>query len=384
MVLTVSQNSVTDNLTGSTGGAYRYFQLAYQGGSSPVLVSLNFLPGSGITGAQAFGFNIYGPNGITFAGQNLGSNNSNSSTTTQYTVVQPAAMTLLVQIYNYTAGLQVGYTLTVSGLSGGTTSTVTTANNTTPEQATNVSSVNARLGGALPGNTAGAFQYYSLSYTGGNSPLTITMNASPSYNATGQGYGFNVYQPNVNGNAPTLVATSVQSSKDVNSETLTATIANLSATTYQLQVFNYWAGVTVNFGITATGLSGSTVSAQGNLDSSHAVVLNSATPGATETLVGQASGVFNYYLVQYPGNNSAFAISITAPSTSATAPGTIGFNVYEGATLKATAHTGDDGNGSQSGAWNFTDANPHTYGIQVFNYAPGVTLSYKLYESGAQ
>jgi hypothetical protein len=149
-------------------------------------------------------------------------------------------------------------------------------------------------------------------------------------------------------------------------------------------VFNYWAGVAVNFGITATGLSGSTVSAQGNLDGSHSIVLNSATPGATETLVGQASGAFNYYVVQYPGNNSALAISITAPSTSATSPGTIGFNVYEGSTLKATAHTADDGNGNQSGAWNFTDPNPHTYGIQIFNYAPGVTLNYKLYESGAQ
>src|SRR5690242_20410894 len=69
MVLNAGQNSISDNLTGTPGGAYRYFQIAYQGGSAPVLVSLNFLPGYGTTGAQAFGFNIYGPNGISFAGQ---------------------------------------------------------------------------------------------------------------------------------------------------------------------------------------------------------------------------------------------------------------------------------------------------------------------------
>jgi hypothetical protein len=180
LILTPSQNSVSENLTGSPGGAYRYFQMAYQGGSAPVLVSLNFLPGYGTTGQQAFGFNIYGPNGITYAGQNLGSNNSNSSSTAQYTVVQPAAMTLLIQLYNYTAGMQVGYTLTVSGLSGGSASSVTSANNTTPQQATTVSTINATLGGTIAGTSAGSFKYYNLNYPGGNTPLTITMNASPS------------------------------------------------------------------------------------------------------------------------------------------------------------------------------------------------------------
>jgi hypothetical protein len=383
MVLTAAHNSVTDSLTGSTGGAYRYFQIAYQGGSAPVLVSMNFLPGSGTTGASAFGFNIYGANSISFAGQNVGSNNPNSATTVQYTVVQPAAMTLLIQVYNYTAGMLVGYTLTVSGLSGGSSTAITGSNNTTPEQATSVATINASIGGSIPGTSAGSFQYYNLNYPGGNTPMTISMNATPSYSAAGQGYGFNVYLANANGSSPTLVASSVQSSKDANSETLTATVTNLSATTYQLQVFNYWAGFTINFGVTVTGLAATPLSVRGNLDANHAIVLNSAAPGATETLVGQASGTFNYYLVQYPANSS-FALSITAPSTSAAAPGTIGFNVYDGATLKATVHTGDDGNGNQSGSWNFTDTVDHTYGIQVFNYAPGVSLTYKLYEVGAK
>jgi hypothetical protein len=298
-------------------------------------------------------------------------------------VVQPAAMTLLIQVYNYTAGMLVGYTLTVSGLSGGSSAAITGSNNTTPDQAKSVSTINASIGGSIPGTSAGSFQYYNLNYPGGNAPLTISMNVTPSYNAAGEGYGFNVYLPNANGSSPTLVASSTQSSKDANSETLSATITNISATTYQLQVFNYWAGVTINFGITATGLAATPLSAQGNLDAAHAIVLNSATPGATETLAGQSSGTFNYYLVQYPAN-STFALSITAPASSAAAPGTIGFNVYDGATLKATVRAANDGNGNQSGSWNFTDTVDHTYGIQVFNYAPGVSVTYKLYEVGAR
>jgi hypothetical protein len=346
-------------------------------------VSLTFLPGSGTTGAQAFGFNIYGPNGITFAGQNLGSNNPNSASTVQYTVVQPAAMSLQIQVYNYTAGMLVGYTLTVSGLSGGSTTAITGSNNTTPGQAASVATINASIGGSIPGTSAGSFQYFNLNYPGGNTPLTISMNATPSYNAAGEGYGFNVYLANANGNSPTLMASSVQSSKDANSETLSATITNVSVATYQLQVFNYWAGVKINYGITVTGLAATPLNAQDNLDAAHAVVLTSATPGATETLVGRASGTFNYFLVKYPAN-STFALSITAPATSASSQGTIGFNVYDGSTLKATVHTANDGNGNQSGSWNFTDTVDHTYGVQVFNYAPGVALTYKLYEVGAK
>src|SRR5205823_5840401 len=103
------------------------------------------------------------------------------------------------QLYNYTAGMLVGYTLSVSGLSGGSASAITGSTNTTPERAANVSSINASIGGSIAGSSAGAFHFYDLSYPGGNTPLTISMNVTPPYNAAGDGYGFNVYQPNANG-----------------------------------------------------------------------------------------------------------------------------------------------------------------------------------------
>ncbi len=382
--LNAGNNSVSESLVGTPGGAYRYFQFSYQGGNAPALVQLTFHPGYGNTGKQAFGFNIYGPSSLSFAGQPTGTNGSDGSSTAQYTVVNPAAMSLMVQVYNYTNGLEVWYTLSVSGLSGGSAAAVTTATNTTPQQAVTVTTVNAALGGTITGNSQGNFQYYTLNYPGGHTPLTITMNASPSYNANGEAYGFNVYEPGTNGNGPTLVASGVQSAKDPNSETLTATISARSAVTYQLQVFNYWAGVAVSFGVTTTGLAGTTVAASGNTDGSHAFVLNSATPGATETIVGDHGGSFNYFVIAYPGNNSQLSVSMTEHSNGSAPSSNVGFNVYKGSTLVATINPTDDGTGVISGDWNFSDPSAATFGIQVFNYAQGASMSYTLYQVGSQ
>lgn len=378
--LSVSNPSVSDTLVGSTGGAYRFYQFSYQGGNAPVLVTLNYQPAYG-GGNQAFGFNIYGPNSLSYAGQVTGTNGN--AATAQYTISTSSAMTLLIQVYNYTAGGPVSYTLTISGLSGGSNTTVVAQNNTTPSQAQPIQTINATIGGSIAGNGAGAFQYYTLNYPGGNSAMTVTMNASPTYNGQGAAYGFHLYRNDKNGNS-VLAATSGISSQDTSSMTLTATVTNSAAASYQLQVFNYWPGVTVHYGINITGLTAPATPATGNGDASHAVVLNSARQGATQTLVGSGGGANQYYLVHYPGNNSTLSISVTFPSLAGVSPSAVGFNVYDGSTLKATARPVDDGNGIQAAVWTYTDPNPATFGIQVFNYAPGATVNYTIYQVGSQ
>jgi hypothetical protein len=379
--LDASTSSSSSTLFGSSGGAYQYYRFPYQGASAPALVTLTFQPGVNSTGSQGFGFNLYGPNGLNLPGHVTGSVGAQS--TAQYTFANPAAMTVLVQIYNYVGGVSVDYTLSVSGLSGGSASAVVAQNNTTPDQSAQVGSINASLGGTIVGTSAGAFQYFIFHYPGGNTPLAVTLNAAPAYTGQGQAYGFNLYRVGAGpGSAP--VASGIVTSADTNSETISATVTNRSATTYQLQVFNYWPNTSVTYGITVTGLAGTIIQASGNTDAGHAVVLNSAQSGASESLAGASGGSFDYFLVSYPGNNSSFALSVTYSQTGGAPDQALGFNVYNGSTLVVTTNAADDGTGVQSGVWNYQNASAATFGVQVFNYASGTTVSYTLQQVGAQ
>jgi hypothetical protein len=378
-VLNVSSPSASDTLVGSPGGAYKYYQVGYQGGNAPVLFTLTYQPAYG-GGNTAFGFNLYGPNSLSFAGQVTGT--SGSSATAQYTLVNSAAMSVLIQIYNYTAGGSINFTLTVSGLSGGSAANVTAQNNTTPDRSVPISTVNASLGGSITGTTAGAFNYYTLHYPGGTSAMSITMNYHPPYTASGNGVGFNVYRNVPSGSL--YVATSSVTAQDVNGATTSATVTGASASDYQLQVFNYWPGSRITYGITTTGLAGPAPVVTGNYTADHAVVLTSATPGATATLQGNRGGSYSYYLVNYPGNMSTFAISVTYKGPVTSSLSTWGFKVYQGATLQTTVDAANDGNGVFSAVWQYQNQSPTTFGIQVFNYDPTVAQNYVIYEVGAQ
>lgn len=378
--LDVTTNSVSSSLVGSPGGAYRYYRVSYQGGNAPVAFNLTYQPSYG-GGNNALGFNLYGPSSLSFAGQVTST--SGSSATASYTLVNGAAMTILVQVYNYTNGGSIDYTLTISGLSGGSATSIVAKNNTSPSQATSVTTTNASIGGTLLGSSAGSFQFYALSYPGGNAPLAISMNVSPTYTGQGQAYGFNVFRTLPNGQSQ-LVATSGVAASDANSTTLSATVTQPAAAAYQLQIFNYWPGVSVSYGVQVTGVVTAAPAISGNTDAGHAVVLNSTRPGASETLAGSGGGAFNDFLVSYPGSNSAFDVAVTYQSTGGAAPSTLGFNVYEGSTLVATIHPLDDGSGVLAAVWSYSDPNPHTFGIQVFNYQSGTTASYSIYESGSK
>jgi|GEM_PF-1294104 len=378
--LNVSSPAVAGTLVGSTGGSYNYYRVPYQGGNAPVLFTLSYQPAYG-GGNGAFGFNLYGPSGLSFQGQVTGTNGD--SATAQYTLVNGAAMDVLVQIYNYSNGGSVDYNLTVSGLSGGSGTTIIARNNTTPEEAVSIGTTNASLGGAIVGDSAGKYQYFTLRYPGGDSSMAITMNATPVYSGSGQAVGFNLYREIPNGPAA-FVGSGVVTAQDSYSQTISATINGRSSGFYQLQVYNYWPGQTVSYGITVTGLAGPAPAATGNLDDGHAIVLNSARPGATSSIAGNRGGAFNYYLVTYPGANSAFAVSLTYQSTGSATNGLLGFKVYDGANLVTTITATDDGSGTVSGEWQYQNANPKTFGIQVFNYAQNTNASYVIYQIGSQ
>ena len=380
--MSAARSSISSTLVGSTGGAYSFYQFRYQGSGAPVLVTLTYNSTFEGTSNQAFGFNLYGPSGLSYQGTWTASNQGTS--TIQYTLTNNASMDVLVQVYNYTAGMSIDYTLSLAGLSGGSSTGIVSQNNTTPGQAVNINTINASLGGTLKGDPGGTFHYFTLLYPGGNSNATITMNASPTYTGQNQAYGFNVYKYNPISASTTLVTTSSVTASDVNSETLSATISQSSAGSYQLQVFNYWPGQTITYGINATGFAASAQPAVGNTDASHAIVLNSGRQGATGSLTGNGGGSFNYYLVNYPGSNSQLSIAVTFGNTSGVPASGLGFKVYNGSTLQATAMAQDDGNGVLSAVYTYTDPNPVTFGIQVYDYAPSNSVTYTIYQVGSQ
>ncbi|HUX87849.1 MAG TPA: hypothetical protein VMW65_12680, partial [Chloroflexota bacterium] len=175
--LTAANNSVATSLVGDPGGAYHYYHITYPGSNLPLQVTIVFQPGYPSTGPQGFGFELYGPNGTSYESQPVGTNGSIS--TGQWTYSSASASDILVQVFNYTAGMQVGYTLSVYGLAGGSSATLTGASNTTPDKAVDLTTLNASIGGTLaaPSSSGSPTSYfYTIHYPGGNAPLTLTMN----------------------------------------------------------------------------------------------------------------------------------------------------------------------------------------------------------------
>ena len=383
--LTVVSNSVSRSLVGSPGGAYDYYHFAYPGANLPVQVTIVFQPGYPSTGPQGFGFNLFGPNGITFESQPVGTNDNLS--TGQWTYAFPGASDVLVQVFNYTAGMQVGYTLTVSGLAGGGATTLIGGSNTTPDRAVDITTINATIGGTLAAPTnvgQPTAYYYTIHYPGGMAPLTVTMNAAPPYSGQGLAYGYLVTCPNATGGPPLTALSAYPVSGDINSQTLSSTWTQQSAATCSLQISNYWIGHMVSFGVSITGMAGPAPPAAGNMTANHPTVLNSARPGATETITNSGPDVFNYYLINYPGNQSQLYVSITYSSTGGAPDNALGFQVYNGSTLETTVHPYDDGHGVHSGFWQYADPDPATFLIQVQNYAKNTTSSYIIYQVGSQ
>src|SRR5579883_1502831 len=255
--LSATNNSITTQLVGNPGGAYHYYHFAYPGANLPVQVTIVFQPGYPSTGAQGFGFNLYGPNGITFESQPVGTNGTIS--TGQWTYAFPAASDVLIQVFNYTAGMQVNYTLTVYGLAGGSSRTLIGSSNTTPDKAVDITSINASIGGTLKGPSSvgnPTSYYYIVHYPGGNAPLTITMNVTPPASGQNLPYGYTITCPNPTGGQPLTALTAFPVAGDINSTTLSSTWTQQSAATCTLNISNYWVGQDIHFGMSITGMAG--------------------------------------------------------------------------------------------------------------------------------
>ncbi|HEY3107859.1 MAG TPA: hypothetical protein VGL23_03855, partial [Chloroflexota bacterium] len=112
-VLSVSQPAASGTLAGDRSGRFHYFALQYPGGDREIRITATTESNARL-GDGEFGFNVY--KGADNVGTARGNLDDKSRRTATLTIKQSDAQTFGVQVYNYSAGVDARYVITVNGL----------------------------------------------------------------------------------------------------------------------------------------------------------------------------------------------------------------------------------------------------------------------------
>src|SRR5581483_1941510 len=385
-----AHNTASDTLTGNSGGAYRYFAINYPGGGVPVPITMTAQPGFG-TGGVATGFKVYGPTG--FVGDAIVNDHSTTSSTYAFTIAHTIAGTYYVQVFNYIQGMPLSFQLSVGGLGAAPQPAAPTAppaptaaapDNTTPEGAIVLSQTTSTSGGTLPGKRDGNFNYFWLDYPGGNTNMTITLGYSPLALNSDQAVGFKVYRQDPSDPTKAQVAgESSETGRNSSSATEGFTLNQGAAERVLLQVFNYLDGITINYTLIVSGLAGPVVDAGDVSTPDKALTLApNAQLAARGNFVGDKSGRFNYFLFPYPGGNKVVTVTVTSEANAQIGDGQFGFNLWDGTNRVGTAAGGVDQRGRRTASLTINQGDAKLFGIQVYNYTPGIDVHYTIAITG--
>ena len=393
--LDASNSSISDSLTGDSGGAFRYYAIDYPGGGVPIPIVMRGQPGRGTAGVGT-GFKVYGPSGLF--GDAIGDDRSTTDSSYNLTLAHAVAGTYYIQVYNFVQGLPLSFQLQVSGLSGPAPAPAApeggaapqpapsqpTAPPSSPDQAFHPQARDLTTGGILPPNGAGSFAYYKLDYPGGGTNMTITLGYSPLAANSEQLVGFNLYRANPNAAGGTdLVGSSSQTGRDQSSATEGFTLVADAGDQYLLQVFSYLPDTEINYTLIVTGMTGPIAEVGDLSDPSQAFVLNASQIAAHSTLPGDATGRFHYYLLQYPGGSREVRVTVTFDAAPV-GESEVGFNVWKSASERAGVANGALApQGKRAATLTINQSDPFTFGIQVFNYsASGQSVGYNITVTG--
>jgi len=381
MPLTVERASATNRLVGSTGGAVQFYRIEYAGNGQPVPIQLTASPPRGVTGA-GFGFKVYGPNGLL--GEAVVAQGGDTWTQYALTLASATAGTYLVQVYNYTNNIAVDYTLQASGLAAATTAgggSPQPVTNTSPEAAVPLASGTAVTGGALVGRSEGTSEFFTVAYPGAGVEMTVEMDYRPPAPFNNNAVGFYLWSPSDTDNKPS--ARGIQAYRDANGVSLKATYSADAGQILTVQVFNYQPGLTVSYTLLVTGGAGFVTAATDNTTPERAVVLTAGSAAARGTVPASSEPTFHYFLLNYPGGSKDVRITVTAEENGAFADRLVGFNVYDGANLKATVYSHRDSTGKlRLASYTLNQSEAKTFGIQVFNWSRGAPVNYTIFVSG--
>jgi hypothetical protein len=229
----------------------------------------------------------------------------------------------------------------------------------------------APASGALTGSRAGAFEYYSIDYPGDLRVVTIELQFAPADPVTRLGFGFNVYGPNG------FVIGRGAEGEDGDGEPLRLQYSDANKATWLVQIYNYIPGHRVSYSLVARGLP--QVQAPPSLvptpTAAPLPVPQDLGPLATGTLVGNRSGSFAVYNLDYRGDGSEVALTMSfAPDDPVIARG-VGFVVY-GPRGEVARGQGTGLPGQRKAV--FASHDQGAYTVQVFNYIEGVVISYSI------
>lgn len=224
-------------LTGNRAGSFAYYTIHYPGDLRVVSIELEFAPADPVT-RLGVGLNVYGPGGYLIGQTGEEEPVSEDKVlTVRYSDTNEA--TWLVQVYNYIPNHTVSYAVTAKGLPEVTPTGPVTTPQPSDEPQPPVS-LDTTITGSLTGQPAGAFAFYEFAYPGDGSEVEVEMIYMPDNDLIATGVGLIIYGPSGE------VARGTGTGRPTERK---AAFSSGVAGTYLIQVYNYIAGLTVQYTI---------------------------------------------------------------------------------------------------------------------------------------
>jgi hypothetical protein len=227
-------------LTGNRAGSFAYYTIDYPGDLRVVTVELEFAPADPVT-RLGVGLNVYGPGAYVIGQTSLEDPSSEDKLLTiRYSDDNEA--TWLVQVYNYIPNHTISYSVMAKGLPEKVTPIPATASQPSDEPHASAT-LDATVTGSLTGQPAGAFEFYEFSYSGDGSEVEVEMRYVPDNDLIARGVGFVIYGPSGE------VARGAGTGRPTERKAL---FSSGATGTYLIQVYNYIAGLTIQYAIDRT------------------------------------------------------------------------------------------------------------------------------------
>lgn len=224
----------------------------------------------------------------------------------------------------------------------------------------------------LVGDSAGAMDTYNFAVPPQVTAPIVTATFTPANVADGNQAGFVVR----------LDGTQVGTGQATAPGLLTYILPHAPAGTVSVQVFSYTA-VPVHFTIQATGVPATVPNgpAANNTIARQPAPLNGSL---SENLPAATNGTFAYFSFPSPGSSPPSTVTLTYSPADARVNQAVGFNVLDtyGNTIASATQPNGQNLPAASLSVDLSRNVGETLAIQVFNYAPGVQISYRLSVSG--
>lgn len=135
------------------------------------------------------------------------------------------------------------------------------------------------------------------------------------------------------------------------------------------------AGLVLGLGIVATAFA----AAPDGKSPATAIHLVTGTP-VTGSLAGSGAGSYTYYTLNYPGDGSVGTLTLDFSPSDPTTANAFGLNVYQAGNTITSSNAVSSTPGTTAITFSSTTAGPVL--VQVYNFNPGVTVSYRLTLTG--